>query len=91
MCICISFSIINQNKPICFNSSVENFFEVLENNTESTFEINIRTTMYDGKARNAIIKYELKLNHEGNDDGKDETDNERVIDEDEVNMRMNKS
>ena len=47
--------------------------------------------MYDGKARNAIIKYELKLNHEGNDDGKDETDNERVIDEDEVNMRMNKS
>ena len=40
--------------------------------------------MYDGKARNAIIKYELKLNHEGNDDGKDEADNELVIDEDEV-------
>ena len=72
MCICISFSIINQNKPICFNSSVENFFEVLENNTESTFEINIRTTMYDGKARNAII--------EGNDDGKVDSDNEPVID-----------
>ena len=40
--------------------------------------------MYDGKARNAIIKYELKLNHEGNDDGKDEADDELVIDEDEV-------
>ena len=66
-------------------------FEVLQNNTESTFEIKIHTAMYGGKARNAIIKYELKLHHEGNDDGKDETDNERVIDEDEVNMRMNKS
>ena len=40
--------------------------------------------MYDGKARNAIIKYELKLHYEGNDDGKDEADNELVIDEDEV-------
>ena len=82
----MSFSIINQNKTICFNSSVENLedFEVLQNNTKSTFEIKILTTMYDGKARNAIIKYELKLNHEGNDDGKDEADNELVIDEDEV-------
>ena len=81
----MSFSIINQNKTICFNSSVENLedFEVLQNNTKSTFEIKI-LTMYDGKARNAIIKYELKLNHEGNDDGKDEADNELVIDEDEV-------
>ena len=72
----MSFSIINQNKTICFNSSVENLedFEVLQNNTKSTFEIKI-LTMYDGKARNAIIKYELKLNHEGNDDGKDEADN----------------
>ena len=59
-------------------------FEVLQNNTESTFEINIRTTMYDGKARNAIIKYELKLDHEGNYDGKDDAANELVIDEDEV-------
>ena len=82
----MSFYIINQNKTICFNSSVENLedFEVLQNNTKSTFEIKILTTMYDGKARNAIIKYELKLNHEGNDDGKDEADNELVIDEDEV-------
>ena len=40
--------------------------------------------MYDGKARNTIIKYELKLHHEGNDDGKDDADNELVIDEDEV-------
>ena len=81
----MSFSIINQNKTICFNSSVENLedFEVLQNNTKSTFEIKI-LTMYDGKARNAIIKYELKLNHEGNDDGKDEADDELVIDEDEV-------
>ena len=82
----MSFSIINQNKTICFNSSVENLedFEVLQNNTKSTFETKILTTMNDGKARNAIIKYELKLNHEGNDDGKDEVDNELVIDEDEV-------
>ena len=40
--------------------------------------------MYDGKARNAIIKYELKLDHEGNYDGKDDAANELVIDEDEV-------
>ena len=80
----MSFYIINQNKTICFNSSVENLedFEVLQNNTKSTFEIKILTTMYDGKARNATIKYKLKLNHEGNDDGKDEADNE--LDEDEV-------
>ena len=80
----MSFSIIN--KTICFNSSVENLedFEVLQNNTKSRFEIKILTTIYDGKARNAIIKYELKLNHEGNDDGKDEADDELVIDEDEV-------
>ena len=55
----MSFSIINQNKTICFNSSVENLedFEVLQNNTKSTFEIKIHTTMYNGKARNVIIKY----------------------------------
>ena len=40
--------------------------------------------MYDGKARNAIIKYELKLDHEGNYDGKDDDANELVNDEDEV-------
>ena len=40
--------------------------------------------MYNGKARNTIIKYELKLNHEGNDDGKDDADDKLVIDEDEV-------
>ena len=40
--------------------------------------------MYDGKARNAIIKYELKLDHERNYDGKDDAANELVIDEDEV-------
>ena len=59
ICIRISFSIINPNKSICFNSSVENVedFEVLQNNTESTFEIKIHTTMYNGKARNVIIKY----------------------------------
>ena len=67
----MSFSIINQNKTICFNRSVENFedflnFEVLQNNTKSTFVIKIHTTMYNGKARNAIIQYELKLDYEGN-------------------------
>ena len=82
----MSFSIINQNKTICFNRSVENFwkFEELQNNTKSTFEIKIHTTLYDIKARNVIIKYELKLHHEGNEDGKDDADNELVIDEDEV-------
>ena len=39
--------------------------------------------MYDGKARNAIIKYELKQFHEGNNDGNDDVENELVIDEDE--------
>ena len=78
----MSFSIIKY----CFNSSVVNLedFEVLQNNIKSTFEIKIHTTIYDGKTRNTIIKYELKLHHEGNDDGKDDADNELVIDEDEV-------
>ena len=85
----MSFSIINQNKTICFNRSVENFedflnFEVLQNNTKSTFVIKIHTTMYNGKARNAIIQYELKLDYEGNYDGKEDAANELVIDEDEV-------
>ena len=31
---------------------------------------------------NAIIKYELKLHHEGKDDGNDDAANELVIDED---------
>ena len=39
--------------------------------------------MYDGKAWNAIIKYELKQFHEGNNDGNDDVENELVIDEDE--------
>ena len=63
--------------------------------------------MYDGKARNAIIKYELKQFHEGNNDGNDDVENELVIDEDEcgdggddslttlmnpsMNLRMKKS
>ena len=38
--------------------------------------------MYDGKARNAIIKYELKQFHEGNNDGNDDVDNELFIDDD---------
>ena len=54
-----------------------------QNDTKSSFEFKIHTTMYDGKARNAIIKYELKQFHEGNNDGNDDVENELVIDEDE--------
>ena len=39
--------------------------------------------MYNGKASNTIIKYKLKVNHEGNDDGKDFRDD---IDGDENNF-----
>ena len=47
---------------------------MLQNNTKGTIEIKI--IMYDGKAWNDIIKYELQLHHEGNDEGKNDAEKE---------------
>ena len=67
---------MNQNITSCFRSSVENLkdFKELQNNTKGTIEIKI--IMCEGKAWNDIIKYELQLHHEGNDEGKNDADKE---------------